>query len=215
MRRTIQRAQKPDADSTNLPPSPTESESALITAWWASVLAGDVDEAHPVYGAALRLRLDGARLRLSGELESQQDRDEVVREARKRIGHGIGAVDVSGLKVVVRHEKPGVLQQTLISAFPGRQAAEYARDFVIKHSRVKPKGHHIVDPDDFQNLTGLLPEAFEADARKALDEGLGVLILTVDETDVFRVRELLEEDTRSMWTVAVPPALGAGRRDRR
>jgi hypothetical protein len=46
-------------------------------------------------------------------------------------------------------------------------------------------------------------------ARKALDPGQALLLLTVDETEVFRVRELLEEDTRSEWTVASPPQLSA------
>jgi hypothetical protein len=35
------------------------------------------------------------------------------------------------------------------------------------------------------------------------------LILTVDETEAFRVRELLEEDTRSEQTLASPPHLSA------
>jgi len=51
--------------------------------------------------------------------------------------------------------------------------------------------------------------AFARAARKALDSGQALLILTVDETEAFRVRELLEEDTRSEWTVAAPPHLSA------
>jgi len=42
---------------------------------------------------------------------------------------------------------------------------------------------------------------------KALDEGGALLILQVDETAAFRVRELLEEDTRSDWTISLPPQL--------
>jgi hypothetical protein len=38
------------------------------------------------------------------------------------------------------------------------------------------------------------------------------LILTIDETEAFRVRELLEEDTRSEWTIATPPQLLAASR---
>lgn len=189
--------------------SPAEKDP-LIAAWWASVLAGDTDEPHPVYGAAVKVNLDRTRLRLSGELESREDRDDLVREARRRIGHGIGSVDVSGLTVAKRREKPGILDQTLISAFPSRAAAEYARDFVIKHSRVKPRRHDVVDADTAAELRTLLNEEFERDACKAIDEGLAVLVLRVDETGAFRVRELIDEDTRSLWTIAMPPELSAG-----
>ena len=184
----------------------------LINAWWASVLAGDIDEPHPVYGAALRVRLDRTRLRLSGELDSAMDKADLVREARKRIGHGISGVDVSKLRVAQRQEKPGILDQTLISAFTSRVPAEYARDFVLKHSRVEPKQHDVIDADQEVELRTRMPEQFIDDVIRALDEGLAVLVLRVDETDAFRVRELIDEDTRSLWTIATPPVLSGSAR---
>ena len=170
------------------------------------MLAGDLDQPHPVYGA-LKAHLEGERLRLSGELESEADRADLIRQARERIGHGIDRVDVAGLTVASRKEKPGLLDQTLISAFPNREAAEFAHAFVLKHSRVVPWQHEIVDADHGDTLPALLPEDFIRDAGKALDAGQALLILRVDETAAFRVRELLEEETRSEWTIAEPPRL--------
>jgi hypothetical protein len=121
-------------------------------------------------------------------------------------------VDVASLRVASRQEKPGILEQTLISAFPGREAAEYARDFVLEHSRVVPKSNDVVDASNADKLRVLLPEDFARQTRKAIDSGHALLILKVDETEAFKVRELLDEDTRSEGTVAVPPQLIEARR---
>jgi hypothetical protein len=59
-------------------------------------------------------------------------------------------------------------------------------------------------------MPDLVTEGFIPTARKTLDEGKAVLLLQVDETQAFRVRELLEEDTRSEWTIAIPPTLTQG-----
>jgi hypothetical protein len=187
--------------SASLPADPS-----LIDAWWAAVLAGDVYQPHPLY-TGLKVRLDGRQMRLSGELESEEDRTELIRQARERIGRGIDRVDVSQLSVATRTEKPGILDQMLISAFPSRDAAEYARDFVVKLSRVEPKQSDVIDADHADDLRRLIPEEFLRIARRAIDSGDALLILRVDETEAFRVRELLEEETRSGWTVGLPPRL--------
>jgi hypothetical protein len=195
MKRTTARALAPDQKS-----------ASLVEAWWESVLAGKVHEPHPIYNN-VKVHLHGGRLRLSGELDSVEDRTELVRQARERVGRGIDRVDVSDLRVAKHKEKPGILEQTLISAFPNRAAAEYARDFVLKHSRVVPKQNDILDAIDSDKPNSLIPVDFVSDVRKALDHGRAILILRVDETEAFRVREVLEEDTRSEWTVAAPPQL--------
>jgi hypothetical protein len=205
MRRSTTRTQNKGRSSPRAV-EPAGASSALVEAWWAALLAGDVDKPHPVYGE-LRVRLDGGRLSLSGELETETDRNDLVRQGRERIGHGIDRLDVSHIKVEGRKEKPGILQQTLISSFANRAAAEFARAFVLKHSRVAPLQDEIVDTAQANRLASLLPEEFHRDARKALGEGGALLILRVDETAAFRVRELLEEDTRSDWTIALPPRL--------
>jgi hypothetical protein len=197
MKRTTEPAVQPD-----------QKNASLVQAWWESVLAGNVYEPHPIY-RDVKVQLQGGRLRLSGELDSAEDRAELVRQARERIGRGIDQVDVSNLAVAKHTEKPGVLEQTLVSAFPSRAAAEYARDFVLKHSRVAPKLDDILDATDADKRDRLVLAEFGSDARKAIDAGRAILILRVDETDAFRVRELLDEDTRSEWTIATPPQLAA------
>jgi hypothetical protein len=205
---TGRRKGKDQAQSSSVKPVEPEGASAsVVDAWWAAVLAGNVYEPHPVHGPSVKVHLDGNRMRLSGELESDADRQELIRQARERIGHGIDSVDTSDLTVAKGDERPGILDQTLVSAFPNRDAAEYARAFVIKHSRVVPKQHEIVDSEHLDELHDLLPEENISDAHKALEKGKALLILRVDETQAFRVRELLEEDTRSEWTIATPPTL--------
>jgi len=206
MTRTTTHSRRPGRDSARHAVEPAGASAALVNAWWASVLAGDLYEPHPVYGV-LKAHLDGGRLRLMGEMETEADRDELVRQARERIGHGIDRVDVSRLRVASHKEKPGILHQTLVSAFPNRKAAEFASAFVLKHSRIAVEEHAIVDSTHADKLRNLLPEDFISDASKALDAGEALLILRVDETSAFRVRELLEEETRSEWTIAVPPQL--------
>jgi hypothetical protein len=175
-----------------------------VDAWWATVMAGDVSEPHPIFGD-VRVSLHGGLLRVSGELESDADHKELVRQARRRISHGIDNVDVSGLSTASRREKPGILEQTIISAFPSSDAAEFARDFVVKHSRVVPKQNEIVDSNRASRLRALVPEDLVRKARKALGGRHALLIVRVDETEAFRVRELLEEETRSEWTMTAPP----------
>lgn len=206
MRRTSSRAQERHREKPDRAIEPAGAAAALVDAWWGSVLAGEVSEPHPVYGD-LKVRLGGGRLRLTAELENEADRNELVRQARERIGHGIDRLDVSRLTVARRREKPGILRQTLVSAFPNRAAAEFARAFVLKHSRVAPMRDGIVDSAQPNGLAGLLPKEFIDDANEALDSGEALLILQVDETMAFRVRELLEEETRSMRTIATPPQL--------
>jgi hypothetical protein len=211
MMRTIARRKEQAQPSSAKTVEPEGASASVVDAWWASVLAGNVYAPHPVHGPDVKVRLDGNRLRLSGELESEEDRKELIRQARQRIGRGIDSVDTSDLHVARRDESPGILDQTLMSAFPNPAAAEYARDFVIKHSRVVPKEHHIVDPDHPDELVDLVADDFIRVARKALEHGKALLLLRVDETEAFRVRELLEEETRSEWTIAIPPTLSKER----
>ena len=211
MSRSTTRAHQDGGKGSGRTVQPRSKGTSLIDAWWASVLAGDVSDPHPIH-REVRVQLHGVTLRLSGELDSIRDRDELVSQARERTGHGIDRVNVSGLKLAQRQEKPGILNQTLISAFPGGAAAEYARDFVLQHSRVVPKLSEIIDSANAQELRTLLPEDFARDALKKVESGRALLILRVDETEAFKVRELLAEDTRSEWTVAMPPQLAEGRR---
>lgn len=202
MTRKAARARKKPA------PEP-DSIATLVKAWWTTVLAGEADEPHPIHGDGLVVRLVGATLKLSGEVQTARDRDELIKQARAQVGRGINEVDSSALGVVAAKEKAGVLEQVLVAAFPNGETAELALKFVLERSRTLPKQKEILISGDPASRLKAVPEGFEADVRAHLDKGRAVLVLRVDETEAYRVRGLLEEDTRSLWTVAVPPQVAA------
>jgi hypothetical protein len=183
---------------------PNEPAAAVVDAWWTGVLAGEAEEPHPIYGERLKVRLKDGRVVMSGEVDSRRDREALIAQAKQKTGH---EVDASALAAVERRERRGVLDQTLMAAFPEADVAELARDLVARHTRVTPKAQAIIRAGQEDRLRRLLPEEFALDAERVLRKNQALLILRVDETDAFNVRRLLEEDTRSMWTVATPPDL--------
>jgi hypothetical protein len=191
---------------------PRKGDQTAVDAWWDAVLLGETDEPHPVFGQSISARIEGERLEIAGELDRKSDRDELLEQARARIGHGVGEVDASHLKLAHTSERPGILEQTLVAAFPNRETAELARKLVLERGRITPTREAIVDPGEEDELRRLLPEEFVEDARQRIGKGNALLVLRIDETEAFKMRKLLEEDTRSTWTVATPPTLiAAGR----
>jgi hypothetical protein len=104
----------------------------------------------------------------------------------------------------------GILDQTIIAAFASPALAEHALAFMHEHGRLKPKEVAVVKSarDPVLNRIG----EFAVDVRKALAGGNGILMVWLDEIDAFEARELLDEDTRSRWTVAMPPVPVRSRR---
>ncbi len=182
---------------------------AVIQAWWDSVLAGRAQEPHPIHGDRVRVRVAGGRMTLSGELDTNQDREELIREARERTGDGLRGVDATHLRIAKAPFKQGILDQTLLAAFHETEVAELVLKLVMQRSRIKPKLSEIVHAGQVERLRHLVPEEFVRDAQRAMPKNNALLILTVDETEAFDVRRLLEEDTRSTWTLALPPRLSA------
>ena len=177
---------------------------ARVAAWWDAVLAGDNGEPHPIFGSDVSARIKDGCLVLSGTLLERSDREQLARQARSRIGRGFHDVDASRLRVADRTEKKGLLDQVLIAAYPDAGTARRACKFVVEHSRVKTKRDAILDPGA-GDIAAIVPAEYLGEARKHLSRGESLVVLRVDETDAFRVRELMDEDTRSSWTLAVPP----------
>lgn len=173
------------------------------------MLAGEAGEPHPIHGDRVNVHLSGGRLTLSGELDSKEDRDGLVEEARQRIGNGLEDVDARHLRIAARPYAHGILDQTLVAAFPEAEVADLVRKLIIQRARVKPRVSEVVHAGQVEKLRQLLPDDFLRDAQGALAKNKALLVMTVDETDAFDVRRLLEEDTRSTWTVALPPQLSA------
>jgi hypothetical protein len=166
-------------------------------------MAGAADRPHPAFGERIRAKLRDGVLRLSGEVASRQDRQAVIQEAAQFVGNGVDDVDAQRLRVARRDDQPGLLEQRIIATFANQKLAEFARAFLSEHGHLDPRSVEIVDPDHSDRAP--LAGEFEPEVRNALDAGRSVLILRADETEAFELRELLDEETRSLWTVAMPP----------
>lgn len=174
-----------------------------VADWWTRVLVGQTEVPHPVYGDAFDLKLHGGVMHVTGELASDRERQDFIREARSYIGRGLNDVDTKRLLVKRLQSTPGVLDQTLIAAFPNQALAEHALKFLRERSRVKLKEAVTVRSEKDTVLDRL--GDFVPAVRKALADGKGVVIVRVDEPDAFEARALLDEDIRSQWTLAMPP----------
>lgn len=180
-----------------------QKDEQQIEAWWTRVLVGQTGQPHPLYGDAVDVRLHGGILHLSGELGSGRERQGIIAEAQRYLGRGIDDVDAHRLTVKRHDQRRGLFDQTIIAAFPNAAVADHALEFLRQHRRLKPKEAGAVTSGDDPLLESV--GEFATDARKALDAGHGLLLTRVDETDAFEARELLDEDTRSIWTVVTPP----------
>jgi hypothetical protein len=78
---------------------PRDSFAGQVDAWWYAVPTGRLEQPHPEHGCAVRVHLKGGRLSLAGAVESREERDELLHQARMRIGHGIDGVDAKDLIV--------------------------------------------------------------------------------------------------------------------
>lgn len=201
---SAQKADSPRKDeTTNV--GPPDSLARRTKTWWTIVLAGLIDEPHPAHGADVAVSFKGGVLRLSGELGSEDERQQLLHEAGEYVGHGIDAVDAKHLKVAKHKEKAGILDQTLLAAFADGDVAEFARRYLIDSRGIKAKQVEILAADQESRARKLLPEGFMSDVQKSFKAGGAVLMLRVDETDAFRARELLSQETRSLWTISTPP----------
>ena len=178
-------------------------------AWWTSVLTGQVDASHPIHGTKLKTRLEGDTLIVSGTVATEEDREEIAAETEHLKGHGIATVR-DELEVVPEvTDESDLLVQTLVGIFENAELAGFAESYLEGHVHVRQQLLKVIAPvgaaDGRSEFRALLPEAFWEDAEKALDEGHALLIVTVDETEAFKTREVLEEETRSLRTLILPP----------
>ena len=120
-------------------------DAVAIDAWWKAIMAGGVDEPHPVHGDDLKISIRHGVLRLVGTMPTEDDKRELLGRAREYVGHGIDKVDARRLKVFERKEKPGILEQTLIADFANRDVAEIATRHLVDIRRLKAKQIEILD----------------------------------------------------------------------
>ncbi|MHB8577538.1 MAG: BON domain-containing protein [Dehalococcoidia bacterium] len=191
-----------------------EVDKDRTRAWWTTVLAGQVDQSYPVMGADIKAHVDGETLVISGTVPAQDDKDDIEREVEHLKGNGVKDIRNEIEVKATTTDKKGLLVQTLVSVFENDEQAGFARGYLEGHAHVNPEGMRIVGPAnagrDHATVHGMLPEANWQDAEKALDDGRTLLIVTVDETEVFSARELLDEETPSLETTVLPPERSDG-----
>lgn len=179
-------------------------------AWWTKALAGQASHAHPVHGTDVRARVQGRTLIISGTVQSKRDRREIRREAQhlKRT-HGI--TQVRDELVVQRNDadREGLLSQTLVCVYATEEQAGFAAGYLEGHADFTADMIHVLTPEQpdesLARLHALLPDAYWDDAENDLRAGMALLVVLVDEVDAFTARELLEEETPSLRTLALPP----------
>jgi len=178
-------------------------------AWWTSVLAGQMGEAHPVHGTDISAHLDGDVLVVTGKVPSEADREEIAHEVEHLRGHGVAGVRIELEVKPANSGDKGLLEQTLIGVFEDEAQAGFAEGYLEGHAHVRPEAMRVFTPAvaDRQNerVHDRLPEQYWRDADRALESGRSLLIVTVDETEAFQVRELLDEETHSLETIVLPP----------
>lgn len=176
---------------------------APIQTWWAAVLSGKPAASHPAH-AGVRARLSHGTLLLSGEVTSEAGREEVLREAHLACASTVQEFDDRIAVRAVNVENAGILSQTVFSIFENRAEAERAAEVLRRLSTVHTDSLSVLSEADSAALRAA-PEAYRDEVAQALAAGRGVLIATVDETEVLALREVLDQDTSSLNTVVTPP----------
>lgn len=181
--------------------------------WWASVLAGQIEGGHPIHGTALQTKLEGDTLVVSGVVATERDRSDLDDEVQRLVGHGVAAVQN---EVTVNQdvaEQPGLLIQRLMATYPNADAAQVAERTVHEHVHIHPHSLEVITPDDIEQATAAmqraLTEPYWEDGTDALEAGRSLIIMVVDEVEAFKAREVLDEETRSLETIVLPPEAAA------
>jgi len=179
-----------------------------LHAWWTAVLSGQTDQSHPVHGSSISAHLDGDSLVIDGTVPSAEDRSEVSREVEHLRGKGVAEVRN---KLEVKPESTDekhLLAQTLLAFYETEEQAGFAQGYMEGHAHIRAESMQVIVPNASargERLRAAVPEAYWEDAQRALDAGRSMLVVTVDETEAFKARELLDEETSSLETVVMPP----------
>lgn len=91
-----------------------------VRAWWTQVLAGQLDQAHPVQGGNVKAHLDGNTLVITGSVPTEADRREIEGEVEHLRGNGVDAVR-NERRILVQFSAavPATLAQTYRRCNPG------------------------------------------------------------------------------------------------
>lgn len=173
-------------------------------AWWTTVLAGQVEQAHPVFGTHISAKVEDGVLEVTGTVPSAADEQEVRHEVERLRGKGVRDIRIELSVEPESSDEKGLLVQQLVAMFESDEQAGFARGYLESHAHVDPGSMTVIGGEAGQ-ARRLLPEPYWEDAQRALEAGRSLLVVTVDETEAFRARELLDEETSSLETIVLPP----------
>ena len=188
-------------------PSDGEHLDPQVETWWVGILNGTGSGRHPLQ-PRVQARLDGDTLIVSGAVGSEGERRDVERDARRCCADAIPHIEFD---VKIRPEsdgRRGLLQQVLWASFDNCEQATIAAQLL--RERLPDAISQLAVLEQVSDVQGsCIPSQYADDVGRCLESGKAVLVIEADETDTFRVQELLDQDTRSLETTVFPPTAAA------
>lgn len=179
-----------------------------VRAWWMSAIIGQANGSHPVRGTDIAARVEDGALIISGHVSSDAERREVEAEVEHLKGEAFSRVQNELQIDEHTSEEQGLLSQTIMAVFETEEQAGFAEGFLETHAGVHHQRMQVIGPstpDGAERLRSMLPKDHREDATGAIEAGRVLLLATVDETEAFQAREILDEETQSLETIALPP----------
>ncbi|HEY5528802.1 MAG TPA: hypothetical protein VIL51_05040 [Thermoleophilia bacterium] len=174
-----------------------------VDAWWLGVLSGEPGNDHPVYGSDLHAKLKGDILKVSGVLESENARKELEKEILTLGEGGIRRVRLK-VEVVELQGDRGVLKQTILAFYTNAAQARMAERHLEGHSGLRPTCSQVLDAQTAADVLKEVAVEWRRELAEGFRKGKSLLLVEVDEIEVFRAAELLEE-TKSLEVLVLPP----------
>ena len=189
-----------------------------VLSWWIALLEGEAEGSHPLFGNALQARLEGQTLVVNGALPSEAGRLDLLRELRQLAEHRSIAVRNETGVAPQGAEASGLLEQTLVAIYAQELHATLAIEQVQRNPLLGAVRVHLLQPsgDRAPDAVDALSRhhvalTYREEVRQALEAGQAVVVATVDETAAFALRQLLDEETRSLQVLVMPPIVAADR----
>ena len=183
-----------------------------VRAWWTSILIRQVDQPYPVHSNHVQARIDGGVLIVTGTVPTEADRQDIQTEIQNLIGNGITEARNEVMVAADASGESGLLVQTLLGTFANEEQARFAATYLQSQSHVRPVAIHVLASGaetavaaETMSVRQLLTKELWEGVCKTLAAHGAILVVTVDETRAFAAREVLDEETRSLATLVLPP----------
>lgn len=173
--------------------------------WWTQKLLGQQTSAHPVFGRAIHVEVDGPVVTLSGEVEDIDEARALEQEAMQ-----VQSVESVVNHLVVRKPEAPEHMQTVIAVFSDHATAQLAcRTISEAKTRDEKSPDILVQGPDYTTLRESMDRAHVPDDRLGkflsyLEGGKVLLMDRVPEDDIFQVVSALE-GTPAESIVTLPP----------